>query len=1859
MKKILAYIAPSLSETIMKLAMAAMALLAAAGGALAQDSAASSFPGSGYSPASSVDNKFHADVSSALLSEGDHGDLIGAEGEDGQTLDPLSIRRELQLQSGQIGVDHKYRELPCNGPLPDLPAKPTVDNLTDAGCLKLSSVTATGANGEKVIPCGSCVYVDTEGTIDLPGGLDIHGMLVFPHNHKNTIVNTPSVYLQGVLQITNDEEIKPENEGVKFFLTGSSDRTFTPHEQHFDTNNVNANSKPFIVAGGRLNIDAFKDGCPTWLNIQDVVYDEYESGLDPGSYLAPEEPNSGCHRELIATDFENGQDMWKGMLGGVDTVQLDEVDMEGNVVSSNSYLRIANRTRNWQGPTIDLSAKQRDCLRPNTHFTFAAKFRIYREDGQSTNCASMGTNCLMLTTFHRENPSNSDRWYEKSKLQATQGVGRQTHSDLVKDEQWFTWMGKFQFSDIEGDPERSVAERIRFSGPEEGVVIEMDDLRIGLPESDSYSDATDISNGDICQDLFPVDKGADGYFDPPRFPYPLRTNHGYWSQILVMQEEDESAPGGVNNFYRLAHRWEEWNSLSFDLTGGCLRIGAAYRVSFRARINHPGVFKHSKVEIRVIPNFEGHWTDWGAAPETPAGAGAGWVHYTKDIIVTDKMAAAAADGRVEFRLNTAWPEGSWGQNSYADIDYDDIEIKLVHGPIKGLVVDNSAVVGCWGAGSEIVVAPHTSDWGKRQVVTLDSENPVSNTDGKTVLNLETALTYHPTTVVQDPMQATEVGLLQRNTKFEGDTDVNNRGGYLNVMNTFNVTQKIRGVEIRNFGYQRVGNRYPIGFARLHEIPGSRIEANTIRGSQFRCIIMEGTSGVLIKDNVAFDNRGICYGTLRGKEIVTFEKNLAVRTKDHHSDGHITSAFFIRDPRAVLKGNVAAGCERRGFYYGLLHYIEGSYRSIPPSGNWNPRDKHLGAFEDNIAHSMQDWGLVVHDYHPRWNEPVNTQTFRNYRGYKSTNNAYFKARDVAMEGFYLADARDRNVDLEFCDNCSIKDVTIVGWSQDYRKKVADQNVWHTCKNEPHRLDRLMGLEVLHMPWWRDWWYRDSTPPGVTMENVRFEGFQDTGCDRTNPLYVQRHRLTPHFDNFIQIKNMTADSNASAPCLCTFEDLEVQDVAIADLDSSMHPDGQNAFDGVSSIVSDYPYMKAFAGGDCKSNADKCFAYCENTCLRTVTFDVSPYETEDVMMVVTDIDSNKTASFPGNFELSKTTVNGMLVPDVYHNTFHYDVRKFSLVLPAGKYSAKFVDKDGNDFWPTFAYISRWERDPSCGGVQKGHITLEEPAPTVEYCSELVRNGDINGNYTHWVHTNGGVYVVNETDQEGGSFALLSKRSHKDHGIGFHVDTRCMGLMEGQEYVINALIRTQDKDGNPVACNPDTYDEWSGCPSMFAQAKWWDESANNFQHENFYWLAMSVRPKTDDGGYTLIEGTFVVNDRMAKADSVLFWITRGGSSHISVDSASIRTLDRANPVPSVAVEGAQQTPTILSASMDPPECPDQFLVNGDFEMTNTTQYWRIRSYSGKLSIVQPGVGGSGNAIKVTNRDNPYQGPIQWINPECWEEGKEYEFSARFRLTDPSTGQVTVCNPLQGHSHASDVCPIITIQTNLGVVHLAKTVDPGDDTDKWGTIHAIVTPHYAMLNSWHAYLYVEYVPAGVDLTVDDFSAKPYVKDCTNAVMNGDFEVGTTQGVWKQEHGGDALAVVNGEGYGDSIHALRLNNRPSRDSLIYQDLDKDCLEAGANYLIEAKVKMYKDGSVFTCNKNVIGGAEECPIADIRTDAPEARGRVVGAVCADDNDGWYYVRGTFEIYPFDMEGNRLQLRFFRAPVGVDLEVDDVKLTRKDG
>lgn len=196
-----------------------------------------------------------------------------SEEEEAHLLEKIEEIELAAADSPQRGLmDVMYAPLSCNTEA-SIDSDACLDTASDLSAL-VNAASVTG--GPVVVPCGQCAIVDyVDGsTITIPSGLDIVGRLHFPPT-ANVMLNTTAVFVQGQL------DIEKPNAGNKVTVTlyGTEDQYFYPHDlcsgeyNEACTDKKNMGTKPVVVAGGKLNINAYDESCPAWTTLVSKVSD--------------------------------------------------------------------------------------------------------------------------------------------------------------------------------------------------------------------------------------------------------------------------------------------------------------------------------------------------------------------------------------------------------------------------------------------------------------------------------------------------------------------------------------------------------------------------------------------------------------------------------------------------------------------------------------------------------------------------------------------------------------------------------------------------------------------------------------------------------------------------------------------------------------------------------------------------------------------------------------------------------------------------------------------------------------------------------------------------------------------------------------------------------------------------------------------------------------------------------------------------------------------------------------------------------------------------------------------------------------------------------------------------------------------------------------------------------------------------------------------------------------------------------------------------------------------------------------------------------------------------------------------------
>ncbi len=404
----------------------------------------------------------------------------------------------------------------------------------------------------------------------------------------------------------------------------------------------------------------------------------------------------------------------------------------------------------------------------------------------------------------------------------------------------------------------------------------MDEFVFELPSEKSYPIVDDA-----CSELI-INGDAESTDGNGWSPYPLWSSRSdAWDPVVT---EEVSTSGSINKFYRAKNRRWHSDSIKANLLKQCFVKGLVYTISLKVRIHY-----HTSLSYYVQlkgPKSDG--TGWIHkqplyCPEQSSMSG--WVTCSGPFVIDMDYEAIGKDIEFEIIFDNLKDVSPW-----AVVDYDDLSISFKSGPAEGLIIDGPTTTR-WGVNANIHITSST-------LSNRDSQNGViqaitRNADGSATLKLKSGIDA----VISDtdsPGQGVEVAILSRNIKIEGESGgTPEQGGYLQVLHTPGVAQTIEGVEFVNMGQQKGNNRFAIQFLYAGNVPGTSVSRNSIRNSNHRCIVFDGTSNATISSNVAHDTAGHCY--YFGHETVDnlVAKNIGSRTNNNISYGkHVNGRRFI-------------------------------------------------------------------------------------------------------------------------------------------------------------------------------------------------------------------------------------------------------------------------------------------------------------------------------------------------------------------------------------------------------------------------------------------------------------------------------------------------------------------------------------------------------------------------------------------------------------------------------------------------------------------------------------------------------------------------------------------------------------------------------------------------------------------------------------------------------------------------------------------------------------------------------------------------------------------------------------------------------
>lgn len=256
-------------------------------------------------------------------------------------------------------------------------------------------------------------------------------------------------------------------------------------------------------------------------------------------------------------------------------------------------------------------------------------------------------------------------------------------------------------------------------------------------------------------------------------------------------------------------------------------------------------------------------------------------------------------------------------------------------------------------------------WGKLQYVT---NNGMSLTPDPAYVPLAAS-----TPSILDERAA--VANLSRNIVIQGadDTHWNTAGFGAHVM-IMDLRSKavVDSVEFRRVGQAGALGRYPLHWHMLSYVNGAMVgdatghlvRNSSVWNSSQRCIVLHGTNGVQVLNNVCQDIKGHAFfleDAVERRNV--FEGNIALKMRRadpgkimqvHEGDFPLggPSGFWLTNPDNTVRNNLAADAQGNGFWMSYPKKPLGLSASVPIL----PDSIQHGPFHNNVAHSNYGPGL---------------------------------------------------------------------------------------------------------------------------------------------------------------------------------------------------------------------------------------------------------------------------------------------------------------------------------------------------------------------------------------------------------------------------------------------------------------------------------------------------------------------------------------------------------------------------------------------------------------------------------------------------------------------------------------------------------------------------------------------------------------------------------------------------------------------------------------------------------------------------------------------------------------------------------------
>ncbi len=351
----------------------------------------------------------------------------------------------------------------------------------------------------------------------------------------------------------------------------------------------------------------------------------------------------------------------------------------------------------------------------------------------------------------------------------------------------------------------------------------------------------------------------------------------------------------------------------------------------------------------------------------------------------------------ELELHGNPPTTTWTKiNAHADIESTSLTLmesvdwnigdEIVIGPTDYYEAGNGISVsqrieltGISGTSLSLAEGLNAHRWGMLQYATENGmsltadgllEPPVPDTDSTS------------TPLVLD--ERAPVGNLSRNILIQSPDDAlwQEEGFGVHIMIMPSGSARVNGVEISRGGQRGMIRRYAFhwhllsydGINLIEDANGQYITNSTVNSSRNRGIVIHGTNGLLVQNNVLFDIEGhgvFTEDAVERRNVIDNNLVLHVRTpwlppaealKQHetYTGDFGSSAFWISNPDNIITNNHAG--DNVGFGFWLTFPIQpwGDHQNtLDEFGRrMNPSRLEFGVFDNNTAHSNRLQGIML-------------------------------------------------------------------------------------------------------------------------------------------------------------------------------------------------------------------------------------------------------------------------------------------------------------------------------------------------------------------------------------------------------------------------------------------------------------------------------------------------------------------------------------------------------------------------------------------------------------------------------------------------------------------------------------------------------------------------------------------------------------------------------------------------------------------------------------------------------------------------------------------------------------------------------------